>query len=82
VKITIEPTDQFADFTYARCRMWKGTTEAGVTVFAFITAISARTSDDQGEFAVLQNREGEMPSEALAVAILSEMIEGTAPDGV
>ena len=45
MKITLEPTDQMQSIEGAQCRVWKGTTERGTEVFAFIRCVQPQTHD-------------------------------------
>ena len=45
MKLTLTPTDKFETFDGKPMRLWKGETEAGVPVHAWIHAVSPQTHD-------------------------------------
>ena len=46
MKITLESTDAFKMINGVRCRVWEGTTDAGIGCFALIPQIAHHASDD------------------------------------
>jgi hypothetical protein len=46
MKLTLEPTDRMQTFDGAPTRVWKGVTESGVEVLAFIRCVQAQTHDE------------------------------------
>ena len=46
MKLTLEPTDKMQTFDGAPCRIWKGQTESGVEVVAFVRCIQPQTHDE------------------------------------
>lgn len=46
MKLTLEPTDKFEGVNGTRCRIWRGKTEAGVDVVAYVAAVSPQTHDE------------------------------------
>lgn len=46
MKLTLEPTDRMEAFEGAPCRVWKGSTESGVEVVAFVRCVSPQTHDE------------------------------------
>lgn len=47
MKIILEPTDRIETFEGAPCRIWKGQSESGVEVIAFVRCISPQTHDEE-----------------------------------
>lgn len=45
MKLTLEPTDRVHGIDGTKCRLWKGTTEGGVPVHAYIAIVSPQTHD-------------------------------------
>lgn len=53
MKITLESTNEITTrlgIRCPRCRVWQGTTESGIQVFAFIPLISVHKDEDQTQF--------------------------------
>ena len=50
MKITLENTSRFDTICGLQCRLWEGTTEKGVQVFAFIPVVAVATSAEQYDF--------------------------------
>lgn len=46
MKLTLEPTDRMETFEGALCRVWKGSTESGVEVVAFVRCVQPQTHDE------------------------------------
>lgn len=46
MKITLESTDQMQSFEGVTCRIWKGISDGGVEIIAFIRCISPQTHDE------------------------------------
>jgi hypothetical protein len=46
MKLTLEPTDRMQTFDGAPTRVWKGVTESGVEVLAFIRCVRPQTHDE------------------------------------
>lgn len=45
MKIELEPTNEFQDVNGGRTRIWKGVTDKGVPVLAWIACVSPQTHD-------------------------------------
>jgi len=56
MKITLEPTTEIAEIspatphTILKARVWKGTTDAGVPLYALIASVAVERSEDQSAF--------------------------------
>jgi hypothetical protein len=50
VKITIESTDVLTRVNGQECRVWKGTTEGGIALTAFIPALAVDAREDVSQF--------------------------------
>lgn len=46
MKLTLEPTDRLQTFDGAPARVWKGVTDSGVEVLAFIRCVQPQTHDE------------------------------------
>lgn len=46
MKLTLEPTDRMQTFDGMPTRVWKGVTESGVEVLAFIRCVQPQTHDE------------------------------------
>jgi hypothetical protein len=53
VKIVIEPTGESAAARGIPCRLWRGTTEHGISLVVFVAAIAVPQESDCEELAVL-----------------------------
>ena len=49
VRVTLEPTSAFYEIDGAKCRVWRGHTDAGVDVSFFVVAVAAPAGDDLHE---------------------------------
>lgn len=50
MKMTIESTAEFAEVNGTRCRVWKGYSEAGAPVIAFVRSVAVPNGVDGREF--------------------------------
>lgn len=50
MRITLESTDTIGSWNGTEARVWRGATESGVKVLAWIPAIRAEATSDQAEF--------------------------------
>lgn len=50
MRITLEPTSQFAEANGVRARVWQGTTESGVPLQALIMQVAVHKDHDQSQF--------------------------------
>lgn len=50
MKITLESTSQIVEFDGIECRVWEGTTDAGVPLTAFIPRVAVKEGHDASEF--------------------------------
>jgi hypothetical protein len=53
MKIIIEPTEEAAAARGIPCRLWRGTTEHGISVVVFVAAIAVDAGDDCDELVAL-----------------------------
>jgi hypothetical protein len=44
IKLSLEPTDRIVEVNGIPCRIWQGTTDAGVPVHCYITRIAVPTN--------------------------------------
>lgn len=47
MQLTLTPSDQVQDVDGIPCRIWKGATEEGVPVFAWISCVQPQTHDPE-----------------------------------
>lgn len=50
MKITLESTPTLTEINGQECRVWRGTTERGIAITAFIPAIAVDAMADQAQF--------------------------------
>lgn len=50
MKVTLHSTKAITEVNGARARIWEGTTETGIRVYAAIADIAVHAEDDQAEF--------------------------------
>lgn len=50
MRITLESTRQIVECNGVECRVWEGTTAAGVKLTAFVARVAVERSDDAREF--------------------------------
>lgn len=47
MKLTLEPTDRIESVQGTPCRVWKGTTEEGTEILAWIATVQPQTQDPE-----------------------------------
>ena len=60
MKLTLEPTDRIERVEGTPCRVWSGTTEAGVPVLAYVAVVQPQTHDAE-QLAAFEKGLREMP---------------------
>jgi hypothetical protein len=68
MKLTITQTEQIIDYCGVPCRMWRGTTEKGTQIYAFIPFIGILAGQDMSEMDELM----EVPAPPQADALLQK----------
>lgn len=74
MKITIESTTQVVKVNGVDCRVWEGTTERGVSVYALIPRVAAKAGDDCSEFEAELKEHAAPSADAFAVFPLRMVI--------